>query len=121
MVGPCPYSRSTLSTLNCRQVRIANVLANTLPVGLSGMDSPRSGTGGAKQGRTIILYTLQIACDLAGCGYSLVVAPRVPRVTGNVSKMEVEGSVRTQECYVVSFLLLFMDAAAFELIHLIET
>ncbi len=118
MVGSCPYSRSTLSTLNSRQVRIANVLANTIPVGLSGMDSPRSGTGGAKQGRTIILYTLQIACDLAGCGYSLVVAPRV---TGNVSKMEVEGSIRTQECYVVSFLLLFMDAAAFELIHLIET
>jgi hypothetical protein len=35
--------------------------------------------------------------------------------------MEVEGSIRTQECYVVSFLLLFMDAAAFELIHPIET
>jgi len=45
----------------------------------------------------------------------------VPRKAGNVSKMRVKKLIRMQERYVVSFLLLFMDAAAFELIHLIET
>lgn len=63
MAGPCPYSRSTLSTLDCRHARIANIPANTLPAGLSGMDFSRSGTDGVKQGQTI-----QIACDPAGCG-----------------------------------------------------
>jgi hypothetical protein len=85
------------------------------------MDFPRSGTGGVEQWSNHyfnIPFKLHVTLpepDVTSSSYL------VPRVTGNASKMEVKGSVRMQECYVVSFLLLFMDAAAFELIHLIET
>lgn len=56
------------------------------------------------------------ACDPAGRGCKLLV---VPRVTGNVSKRETKGWVRMQECD-GCFIFIVMDAAAFELIHLIE-
>jgi hypothetical protein len=83
------------------------------------MDFPRSGTGGVEQWSNHyfnIPFKLHVTLpepDVTSSSYL------VPRVTGNASKMEVKGSVRMQECYVVSFL--FMDAATFELIHLIET